>query len=128
MSDLGDRIEERQRYARELVDIDNSSATYGFLKKYGNEVLDELMEVASDPLRSELAPESKGERIVYEVFAGMDLIDSVSQKKYRVKADADELNLLRKQLEEDMDEEYGRHELIAYLQVHGDPAVDKQSP
>ena len=121
---MREELELRQEYARKLVDIEDASATYGFLREYGEECVEKVEEIAESDLRSEVRSDSYEETAVFKLMEKVGILDNISGDYYSIEVDPDELDIFRDQLEEDLDDEYGKHELIAYLQVHGERLND----
>lgn len=117
---MREEIERRQEFARDLVKVSDSSATYGFLEKYGEEGIDKVEEIINSKQRSHVKSEGYEETVVFNFLDNIGLLDKFNDKHYRPDTDIQNLELFREQLKEDTDPEYGRQELLAYLQVYGE--------
>lgn len=122
-----EEIRKREEYARKLVELEGT-ATYGFLREYGRDVLDEIEDKAGREYERVLRVEDDDEMsnrvqgVLYSYFENTGFLNSVNSRnsRYRVEADEEEVKLFKEQLEEDLDETYGEYELIAKLKVAAD--------
>lgn len=121
---MKEEIEKRQEFARELVELKNKPAAYAYVEEYGEEAIDKVQNIIESDLRSHVNSEGYGETVVYNFLENIDVLEKYNDSQYRPNVGSSELAIFREQLEEETGDEYGKHELIAYLQAYGGDLED----
>lgn len=115
----------KDHYSTKIAELDQTTATYGFLRKSYEEAIDNLRQDIDNNI-GWINPEGTAEGVIYQLFEQWGIFEETDfQSKYKLDADTKEVEILEERLDQHFDNSYDKSELVGILKAHSE---DGQPP